>query len=259
MTATVTREKRGHVFLMGLDRAPKRNAFNLAMLRELAEAYAELEADGDARVGLLFAHGDHFTAGLDLAEVGPAVRSGQALFPDNGIDPLDLYGARRTKPVIIAVQGYCFTIGIELMLACDIRVASTTTRFAQMEPKRGIMAFGGATLRFPTMTGVSNAMRWLLTGDEFDAQEALRIGLVQEVTDAGKERERALFIAERIAAQAPLAVKATRKAVLAGLEEGRQAGIDILLPSARALMDSEDAKEGMLSFVERREAKFTGK
>ena len=109
------------------------------------------------------------------------------------------------------------------------------------------------------MTGVGNAMRWLLTGDDFDATEAHRIGLIQEVAEEGKHVERALFIAERIAAQAPLAVRATRKAVLAGLEGGRQAGIDVLLPAARSLMDSADAAEGMLSFVERREAKFTGR
>lgn len=259
MTATITLEKRGHLLLIGLDRAPKRNAFNLQMLRELSAAYAALEADDEARVGVLFAHGDHFTAGLDLAEVGPAVRQGAALFPDDGIDPLDLYGARREKPIVVAVQGICFTIGIELMLACDVRIASATTRFAQMEPKRGIMAFGGATLRFPTMTGVGNAMRWLLTGDEFDALEAHRIGLVQEVAEAGAERDRAIFVAERIAAQAPLAVRATRRAVLAGLEGGRQAGIDVLLPTARSLMDSEDAAEGLRSFVERREAKFSGR
>ena len=103
------------------------------------------------------AHGDHFTAGLDLAEVGPAVAAGKTLAPDdmaNAVDPLDLFGRRRTKPVVCAVQGICFTIGIELLLACDLAIAAEGTRFAQMEVRRGIMPFGGATLRFPA------AARW---------------------------------------------------------------------------------------------------
>lgn len=256
---TLTVERREHLFLIGLNRAAKRNAFNLAMLRELGQAYAEYEADAEARCAVLFAHGEHFTAGLDLAEVGPAVAAGGALFPENAIDPLDLEPPRRTKPVVCVVQGWCLTIGIELLLACDVRVAAEGTRFRQMEVNRGIMPFGGATLRFHQLAGVGNAMRWLLTGDEFDAREAHRIGLVQEVAPVAEALEHAVGIATRIAACAPLAVRATRASALTAAERGRDAAYADLMQEARALMSSEDAAEGVRSFIERRPARFRGR
>src|SRR5206468_9429808 len=126
-----------------------------------------------------------------------------------GLDPLGITGPRVRKPVVAAIQGICLTIGIELLLATDIRIAAESARFAQIEIKRGIYPVGGATLRFPREVGWANAMRWLLTGDEFDAAEAHRIGLVQELTEHGEQLARALAIAEVITAQAPLAVYAT--------------------------------------------------
>jgi enoyl-CoA hydratase/carnithine racemase len=196
---------------------------------------------------------------LDLAEVGPAVASGASLFPDGTIDPLDMADPRRTKPVVCAVQGYCLTIGVELLLAADVRVAADDTVFAQMEVQRGIMAFGGATLRFPQVAGWGNAMRWLLTGGRFDAAEAFRIGLVQEVRTPGDHLDRALAIATEIAEQAPLAVQATRASALAALEEGPPAAAARLLDQVRPLMASEDAAEGLRSFVGRRKARYHGR
>jgi len=258
-TPSVTTERLGHVWLMGLDRAGKLNAFDGAMHRELAEAYTVLEEDEDLWCGVLFAHGDNFTAGLDLAEVGPAVHQGGDLFPPGLVDPLELGERRRSKPVVCAVQGWCLTIGIELLLASDVRIASADTRFAQMEVRRGIMAFGGATLRMPQVAGWGNAMRWLLTGGQFDAAEALRIGLVQEVVESGQQKERALALAQEIAAQAPLAVQATRASAVAAFERGPAAAASELLAQVRALMESEDAAEGVRSFVERRHAEFKGR
>jgi len=257
--STLSEEVRGHVLRMGLARPEKRNAFNLSLLTALAAAYTRLEEDPSLRCGLLFAHGEHFTAGLDLAEVGPAVRTGEALFPADQVDPLQLTGRRRTKPVVVALCGYCFTIGIELALACDVRVAATGTRFRQMEVQRGIMPFGGATLRFPALIGWGDAMRWLLTGDEFGPEEAHRIGLVQEVVPFGEHVDRASWIADRIAAQAPLAVQATRRSAEQAAILGENSAIDGLMDEARALMDTEDAAEGLRSFVERRDARFQGR
>ncbi len=255
----ITFERRGHVALIGLDRAAKRNAFDLRMLRELAEAYTAYEDEPELRAAVVFAHGDHFTAGLDLAEVGPAVRRGAALFPDGMVDPVGLNGRIREKPVVMAVQGYCLTVGIELLLASDIRVAASDTRFGQIEINRGIFPFGGATIRLPQVAGWGNAMRWLLTGDTFDAAEALRIGLVQQVTEPGAQLEAATAIAETIAKRAPLGVRATMRSSRAMLEKGPLAATKELLVEARALMDSEDAAEGLSSFVERREAVFRGR
>ena len=105
--------------------------------------------------------------------------------PEGGINPWQVEGQQLTKPVVIAVQGTCLTLGIELMLASDIVVAADSATFAQIEVARGILPFGGATIRFPRAVGWGNAMRWILTGDTFDAAEALRIGLVQEVVPHG--------------------------------------------------------------------------
>jgi len=257
--ATVVTEVRGRVLLIGLNRPAKLNAFNLRMLRELAEAYTVYEDDDALWCAVLHARGDHFTAGLDLAEVGPAVARGDALFPADAVDPLDLFGRRRTKPVVCAVQGWCLTIGMELLMASDIRVAAEGTRFSQLEVKRGIMAFGGATLRLPQIAGWGNAMRYLLTGDEFDAAEALRIGLVQEVAAPGAQLDRAVALAEAVTRAAPLAVRASRASAQIAVERGPEAAIAALAEPARELMQTDDAAEGMRSFVERRQAEFTGK
>ena len=257
---TITVETRGHVRLIGLSRAHKRNAFTMQMLRELAAAYTSFERDDDAWVAVLFAHGGHFTGGLDLAEVGPKVAAGELLFADDGtVDPLDLVGPRRKKPVVCAVEGICFTVGIELMLACDLAICAQSTRFAQMEVRRGIMPFGGATLRFAETAGWPRAMKWLLTGDEFSSKDALEMGLVSEVVPDGTALEAATSLAERIAARAPLAVRATLENARLARERGRDAALAALMGTARPLFATDDAREGVLSFVERREAVFRGR
>lgn len=256
--AAITTEARDHLFLIGLNRPEKRNAFSLEMLQQLSEAYTRYEEDPSLWCAVLFAHGEHFTGGLDLAEVGPAVASGRPLFPEQGVDPLGLSGRRRTKPVVCAVQGWCLTIGVELMLACDICIAAEDTRLGQIEVKRGIMPFGGATIRLPQIAGWGNAMRYLLTGDVFGAQEAYRMGLVQEVTPAGQQLEKALELAQRIADQAPLAVHASMLSARVAVEKSPDHAKLALIPQARMLMSTRDAAEGMQSFLERRPAKFKG-
>jgi len=255
--AKITTEKRGHLLLIGLNRPEKMNAFDIDMLGAFAKAFDELERDDDVRCGVVFANGDHFTAGLDLANVAPLVMEGKMPFAQGGVDPWGVHGALRTKPTVIAVHGRCLTLGIELCLAQDVVVAASSTRFAQIEIKRGIFPFGGATYRFMHAAGWGNAMRWLLTGDEFDAQEAHRIGLVQEVTEPGKQLVRALAIAETIAAQAPLGVKATIASARRSLLE--EAAARALLPEVQRLMATADAREGVASFLERRAAKFEGR
>jgi len=146
-----------------------------------------------------------------------------------------------------------------LMLAADIRVAASDTRFAQIEVKRGIYPVGGATIRFVRDTGWGNAMRYLLTGDEFTAAEALRIGLVQEVVEPGQQLARAKTIAQTIASQAPLGVRATLTSARLAIAEGEQAAIDRLIPDLEPILHSEDVKEGLQSFIERRQANFQGR
>jgi len=255
----VTVERCGHLLLMGLNRPTKHNAFNLAMIDQLARAYYALEADDDLRCGVLFAHGEHFTSGLDLAEVGPLVREGRLdVYGPGRRDPLRRDGSW-TTPVVAAVQGWSMTLAIELLLAADIRIAASTSRFAQMEINRGIFAFGGATIRLPRDAGWGNAMRWLLTGEEFDATEAHRIGLVQEVVEPGRQVERAIALAESIATKsAPLGVKATLASAHRARLEGEAAAFARLDSDVAVLFNTEDGREGLQSFIERREARFTG-
>ena len=195
------------------------------MLDELSAAYTEFENDSDARAAVLFAHGHNFTAGLDLPKVAPRLRESGSAFLSGMIDPLDLYPPHRSKPIVVAVRGYCYTIGIELMLAADIVVVGAETRFRQHEVARGIMAGGGATVRFVERAGWGNGMRYLLTGDEFGAEEARRINFVQEVVETGRDIERATQIAARIAEQAPLAVAAMRVNARMSIHEGPEAAI----------------------------------
>ena len=257
--ATVTLERDGHVLAIGLNRPDKRNAFNLAILADLSRAYGLLESDDSLRAGVLFAHGDHFTAGLDLVDVGPNILSGEQPFPADGRDPWRLDGSW-TKPIVAAAHGWCMTLGIELLLAADIRVAAADTRFSQMEVRRGIYPFGGATIRLPQQTGWGNAMRWLLTGDEFDANEALRIGLIQEIAaDAAAAQAAARAIAHTIADRAaPLGVRAVLASAHLARSEGDGAAIDRLRPEMTSLFGTADAAEGVQSFIERREARFQG-
>ncbi len=250
-------EQRGHLLLIGLNRPDKRNAADLAMLHQLANAYARLHTDPALRVGVVHAHGDHFTGGLDLADVGPALATGKLdLIPPGAIDPWGLFTDPVAKPVVLAVQGTCLTLGVELALAADVVVAADSSRFAQLEVARGIIAFGGATVRLPRL-GWGDAMRWLLTGDRFDAAEALRIGLVQQVVPHGEQLDAAIAIAERIAAQAPLAVQATLANARLALTDARGAA-DRLHPLVAMLARTGDAQRAMQSYLSGSPVQFDG-
>ena len=255
---TVDREE--HVLLIGLNRPDKRNAADFQLLTELSLAYGELERDPQLRCGFVYAHGDHFTAGLDLADVGPRITAdGLALVAEGGIDPWQVSGQQLSKPVVTAVHGTCLTLGIELALASDIVVAARSTSFGQIEVARGILPFGGATLRFPRAVGWGNAMRWILTGDRFDAVEAHRMGLVQEVVDDGAQYTRGLELAHRIAAQAPLAVQAALANARKAIREGDAAAEAALQPELVRLAATEDSSIGMQAFLSRSEAHFVGR
>jgi enoyl-CoA hydratase/carnithine racemase len=250
------------VLLIGINRPNKRNGFTPKMYRELGEAYTRLDDDPSLRVGVLHAMGDHFTAGLDLPTIAPLMQRGEKAVPLGLVDPLNLGMEgyrRRIKPMVVAVQGITYTLGIELMLAADIVVAADNCRFSQLEVKRGIMATGGATLRMAERAGMGNALLHLLTGDEFTSAEALRLNFVQRVVPVGEQLNEAIKIAKAIAAQAPLAVVATRQNVLKAVEQGPLVAMHDFIAVQKTLSNSEDAKEGVQSFIEKRNARFTGK
>ena len=258
----IVTELRGHILLIGIDRPAKRNGFTPAMLQALAEAYTQLDDDPGLRVGVLHAVGDHFTGGLDLPTFAPLMQRGERAITPGLVDPLDVGRAdyrRRNKPLVVAVKGITYTIGIELMLAADIVVAADDGRFSQLEVQRGIMATGGATLRMAERSGLGNALLHLLTADVFDSAEALRLNFVQRVMPAGSELDEALRIAGQIALQAPLAVVATRLNARKAVEEGPLAAAAEFEITQQRLAQSEDAREGVLSFQERRAARFQGR
>lgn len=253
-------EQRGHVLLIGLARAEKMNAMNRAMYHQIAQAYGQLERDPDLRVGLVYAEGDHFTAGLELNDWTGVFANGQGIAVGEGeIDPFGVVGPALSKPVVFAAQGICFTCGVEMMLNTEVRVAASNTRFAQLEVKRGIYACGGATVRLPQEIGWANAQRYLLTGEEWTAAQAFQWGLIQELVEPGQEFTVALDIAERIARAAPLGVQGSLKSSRLARQAGATAAIARLFPDLQPVMASEDVKEGVASFLERREARFQGR
>src|SRR5450830_1657290 len=234
-------EVRGSVLLIGINRPNKRNGFTPKMYRELGLAYTQLDDDPALRVGVLHAFGEHFTAGLGLPTIAPLMQRGEKAVPLGLVDPVDLGMPgyrRRTKPIV---------------------VASDNCRFSQLEVKRGIMATGGATLRMAERAGLGNALLHLLTGDEFGAAEALRLNFVQKVVPAGQALPTALALAEVIAEQAPLAVVATRQNVLKAIEHGPLVAMHDFIDTQQRLSRSDDAREGVQSFIDKRPAHFTGR
>lgn len=256
VTGTVRHERHERVLKIVIDNPGKKNAFSPEMMVELAQALTLLDEDPELWVGVVCAAGDHFTAGLDMPKFfGP-----KATAKPRTAETVDPFGLVRqcTKPIVTAVQGITYTIGIEMMLAGDIVVAASDCRFCQMESKRGIAPLGGAHFRYMTRVGWGNAMYHLMLCDEFTAQEAYRIGLVQEVVAPGEQIERAMQLAGTIAKNAPLGIQAMKKAGRKFIEAGETAAIEVI-PDIRArVMGSKDAAEGIQSFIERRPAVFRG-
>jgi len=255
----ITLERRGRILLIGLNRVAKRNAFDPPMFHDLARAYGSYDSDPDLWCAVVFAHGPHFTGGIDLAQFAPLFNREDPFLQEPGhIDPFGLR-THLSKPLVMAVQGITFTIGIEMLLAADIRIAATDARFAQLEIARGLYPLGGATFRLVREAGWGNAMRYLLTADEFGAAEALRMGLVQEITEPGQQIDRAIAIAERIAAQAPLGVQATLRSARLAIEQDEPTAAARVRQDMPAILASDDFREGVASFRERRQAAFVGK
>ena len=225
------------MLLIGLNRPEKRNAADFALLHELAAAYTGLERDDPVGVGLVYADGEHFTAGLDLADVGPSLASGTIDFRSRGRDrPVaGLAGPERTKPVVVAVHGTCLTLGIELILAADVAVAADSSSFGQIEVRAASCRSAARPLRFPPAVGWGNAMRWMLTGDRSTPRRRCGSAWCRRSCPTAPSSRRPLAIAERIAAQAPLAVQAVLRSARAARRAAEAPVLAGLQPELAAL------------------------
>ncbi|MEH6346683.1 MAG: crotonase/enoyl-CoA hydratase family protein [Bermanella sp.] len=249
-----------HILTITFNRPDKLNALDPESYFLLAQALYRLQHDDDLRVAVIRANGKHFTAGLELDKWVPIFASGAAPeLPPEHIDPYGIMGETLTKPVVMAVQGICYTSGLELLLNTDIRIATENARFAQLEVARGIYPCGGGTVRLPQEIGWSNAQRYLLTGDEFSAPQALNWGMLQEIVAFDDLHNRAHEIALKIAKCAPLGVSAALSSSKTSRKHGQDVALKTVFEDMPDIMNSSDAKEGIRSFMERREAVFTGK
>jgi enoyl-CoA hydratase len=246
----------GRIAIISVDNVAKKNAYTPEMMDQLSQHLTAFDNDDDLWVAVICPEGEHTTAGLDMPKFfGPAAPVKPR--PADWVHPFGLE-KRARKPIISVVQGITYTIGIEMMLAGDIVIAADTARFCQMESKRGIAPLGGAHFRYITRTGWGNAMYHLFLCDEFDAKRAYEIGFVQEVHPFGQHRERALEIARLICKCAPLGLRATKEAAQTFIEHGERAAIECIPTIKEKVFASEDFKEGLRSFAERRPADFKG-
>lgn len=247
----------GHILTIEVDRNHKRNAFTPELLNDLAIALTQLEDQPDLWVGVVTFAGEHTTAGLDLPRFAARFAEGNGSIDKTLVDPFGL-GRRSTKPVVMAVQGSIYAVGIEILLAADIVIAADSAKLCQLEPKRGLAVFGGAAHRYVERAGWGNAMYHLLRADVFDAQTALRLGFFQEVVPHGEQKQRAFEIAREITQCAPKATRWIKRNALAYLREGEDAALAMIPEMMKDTAGSADAAEGLRAFIEKRDAVFTG-
>jgi enoyl-CoA hydratase len=248
-------EPRPKVTLITLNRSAKRNALSIALMGELASVLDQAAADDGVRCVVITGDDIAFSAGADIND--QLERGLDAVFADERLD------AWRTveqfqKPLVAAVEGYALGGGCELTLLADIVIAGETARFGQPEINIGIFPGDGATQRLARWVGKSMAMKMILSGEMIDAAEAKAIGLVAEVAAAGKTVERALDLAAVIAEKSPIALRLAKEAILTAFETPLAAGLEFERRNLALAFDSDDQKEGMRAFVEKRKARFSG-
>jgi enoyl-CoA hydratase len=251
-------EVRGRAAVVTINRPEKRNALDRHVRAGLHAAFARAKADDAVRVVVLTGAGDKaFIAGADISEFEGRTPVDQWRSMADG--PVFDVPERCPKPVIAAINGFCLGGGMEISLACDIRIASTAAKFGQPEVNLGIIPGGGGTQRLPRVAGLGAALRLILTGDIIDAAEALRLGVVSEVTEPAALMTRALAIAETIAAKSPVAVAAAKEATRAALSLPLEDGLKFERALFNLCFASEDKVEGVRAFLEKRAANFPGR
>ena len=252
-------DKKGRLAYVTINRPDRMNAIDPETSKELLEAFTEFKNDDDLWVAILTGAGDRaFSAGADLVAMAQSLMGGQPPafdVPFGGITR----GFECWKPIIAAINGFCLAGGMEVAMACDIRIAAEHATFGQPEPKRAIIPAAGGTQRVPRLVPRAFALELLLTGERYDAQTALRFGLVSRVVPADKLMATAEELAAKILECGPLAVRATKEAALRGLEMSLEEGLALEAELASRVFRSEDAREGPLAFMQKRQPEYKGR
>ncbi len=262
---SIRSERNGAVLTVTIDRPDARNALSLAMSETLIEQWREFRDDNDLRAAILTGAGDKvFCAGADIKEIsGFYARMTPLQRRERGEREPGLGGITRNlelgKPVIAAINGHCLAGGLEIAMSCDLRVAVESANFGLPEVTRGIIPGAGGTQRLPRLIPAGMALEMLMTGEPIDAQTALRLGLVNRVVARPALMDSAMELAQRIARNAPLAVQAARHAALKGRHLSLEEGLRLEQFYAEPARQSEDAKEGIQAFVEKRDPVFQGR
>lgn len=258
----LTIERRGQIVLFGINRPNIQNRIDPETSENLGRAYYDYEHDPTLRVAILFGHGPNFSRGIDVDAFAARLRQGNSSAPPNPrtIDPLARSGPNLSKPVIVVAHGDTWNMAHELMLAADVRVASEDTTFGQDENTHGRFPGGGATVRFVREAGWGNAMRYMLTGDHWNAQEALRMGEIQMIAPTPEQAlDSAIKIATRIAANAPLGIRTTLTSAHLALDHSEPVALSKLGEQYSALYRTQDFLEGRRAEAEGRAPVYTGK
>ena len=256
----VTIERRGQVVLIGINRPAIQNRVDPEIYLGLAKAYYQYEHDASLRAAVLFGHGDNFSRGIDVNAFQALAASGRPFLTDAEIiDPLPKTKGL-SKPLVVVVHGDTWNMGHELHLVADIRIAAADTRFGQDENTHGRFPGGGSTIRFVREAGWANAMRYMLTGDHWSAEEAFRMGVVQKVAPTAAEAlEIGVETATKIAACGPLGIKATLASAHLAINSSEAEALSKLEPQYRALYGTEDFKEGRKAEAEGRPPVYQGR
>ena len=254
--ATIEYTTEGHVAIITINRPEARNAVNADVANGIEEAIDNLEADDALWLGILTGVPPVFSAGADLKEIN-AGRAASLATARGGF--AGIANRERTKPIIAAVDGPALAGGTEITLSCDLIVASTTATFGIPEVKRCLVAAGGGLFRLPRKVPFNIAMELALTGDPIDATRAHHFGLVNHLAEPGQALEVAKELARRIEANAPVAVRASRQVILAAMTEDEATGWRLSAEGMAKAMSSEDMKEGLTAFIEKRPPAWSGK
>lgn len=259
--ATISVERRDDIALVGLNRPFIQNRLDPPTRVRLAEVFYEYEHDSSLRAAVLFGHGENFSRGIDVDASQAALIAGRrTLTGTNVIDALGNAPPHRTKPLVVVVHGDTWNLGHELYLAGDIRIAAANTRFGQDENTHGRFPGGGATVRFVRDAGWGNAMRYMLTGDHWSAEESYRMGITQQIAPTPLEAlEAGIAMARKIAACAPLSIRATLASAHHVIDPEEADALSKLGAQYTALYRTEDFLEGRRAEAEGRPPKYQGK